>query len=44
MWTGFRAALGGAQERFGVKADLACFSKAIANGMPLSAADRPGAT
>lgn len=37
MWTGFRAALGGAQERFGVTADLACFSKAIANGMPLSA-------
>jgi glutamate-1-semialdehyde aminotransferase len=36
MWTGFRVALGGAQERFGVRADLACFSKAIANGMPLS--------
>jgi glutamate-1-semialdehyde aminotransferase len=36
MWTGFRLALGGAQERFGVKADLACFSKACANGMPLS--------
>jgi glutamate-1-semialdehyde 2,1-aminomutase len=36
MWTGFRIALGGAQERFGVRADLACFSKAIANGMPLS--------
>jgi glutamate-1-semialdehyde 2,1-aminomutase len=36
MWTGFRLALGGAQERFGVRADLACFSKAIANGMPLS--------
>ena len=36
MWTGFRCALGGAQERFGVTADLACFSKAIANGMPLS--------
>ena len=32
MWTGFRLALGGAQERFGVKADLACFSKACANG------------
>jgi len=37
MWTGFRLALGGAQEKFGVTADLACFSKAIANGMPLSA-------
>jgi glutamate-1-semialdehyde aminotransferase len=36
MWTGFRLALGGAQERFGVRADLACFSKAVANGMPLS--------
>lgn len=36
MWTGFRFALGGAQEYFGVRADLACFSKAVANGMPLS--------
>jgi glutamate-1-semialdehyde 2,1-aminomutase len=36
MWTGFRFALGGAQELFGVQADLACFSKAIANGMPIS--------
>jgi glutamate-1-semialdehyde aminotransferase len=36
MWTGFRLALGGAQERFNVRADLACFSKAVANGMPLS--------
>ncbi|MFO0548325.1 MAG: aminotransferase class III-fold pyridoxal phosphate-dependent enzyme [Polyangiaceae bacterium] len=36
MWTGFRIALGGAQQRFGVRADLACFSKAIANGMPIS--------
>ena len=36
MWTGFRIALGGAQEYFGVDADLACFSKAVANGMPLS--------
>jgi len=36
MWTGFRLALGGAQELFGVRADLACFSKAVANGMPLS--------
>jgi len=36
MWTGFRLALGGAQEYFGVTADLACYSKAIANGMPLS--------
>jgi glutamate-1-semialdehyde 2,1-aminomutase len=36
MWTGFRLALGGAQAFFGVKADLATFSKAIANGMPVS--------
>jgi glutamate-1-semialdehyde aminotransferase len=36
MWTGFRFAIGGAQERFGVQADLVCYSKAIANGMPLA--------
>ncbi len=36
MWTGFRFALGGAQEYFGVQADLMCYSKAVANGMPLS--------
>lgn len=36
MWTGFRLALGGAQEYFGITADLACYSKAIANGMPIS--------
>jgi glutamate-1-semialdehyde aminotransferase len=36
MWTGFRVALGGAQEYFGIKADLACYSKAVANGMPIS--------
>lgn len=35
--TGFRMALGGAQERFAVTPDLACFAKAIANGMPLAA-------
>lgn len=35
MWTGFRVALGGAQEYFGVRADLALFSKAVANGMPI---------
>lgn len=37
MWTGFRIATGGAQEYFGVSPDLACYSKAIANGMPISA-------
>jgi glutamate-1-semialdehyde aminotransferase len=36
MWTGFRLALGGAQAFFGVTPDLACYSKAIANGMPLA--------
>jgi glutamate-1-semialdehyde aminotransferase len=36
MWTGFRMANGGAQEFFGIKPDLATYSKAIANGMPLS--------
>lgn len=36
MWTGFRLAVGGAQSFYGVTADLACFSKAVANGMPLS--------
>jgi glutamate-1-semialdehyde 2,1-aminomutase/spore coat polysaccharide biosynthesis protein SpsF len=35
--TGFRLALGGAQEYFGVTPDLACFGKAIANGYPLAA-------
>lgn len=35
--TGFRFALGGAQEYFGVIPDLATFGKGMANGMPLSA-------
>ncbi len=35
--TGFRIAVGGAQEYFGVTPDLAVFSKGIANGMPLAA-------
>ncbi len=34
--TGFRVALGGVQEYFGVKPDLCVFAKGIANGMPLS--------
>lgn len=37
IFTGFRWALGGAQEYFGVEPDLACVSKAMANGMPISA-------
>lgn len=36
MWTGFRIALGGAQEYFNVKPDLAVYSKACANGMPVA--------
>ena len=36
MWTGFRIAIGGAQEYFGVVPDLACYSKAVANGMPIA--------
>jgi glutamate-1-semialdehyde 2,1-aminomutase len=36
MWTGFRVAIGGAQEYFGVTPDLACYSKGFANGMPIS--------
>jgi glutamate-1-semialdehyde 2,1-aminomutase/spore coat polysaccharide biosynthesis protein SpsF len=35
--TGFRLALGGAQEYFGVTPDLACFGKAMGNGYPISA-------
>jgi len=36
MWTGFRIHLGGAQAFFKIEADLACYSKAVANGMPIS--------
>lgn len=36
MWTGFRIALGGAQEYFDLKPDLAVYSKACANGMPIA--------
>jgi len=35
--TGFRYALGGAQERYGVLPDLACLGKGMANGYPLAA-------
>ncbi|AKF08726.1 aspartate aminotransferase family protein [Sandaracinus amylolyticus] len=41
--TGFRLALGGAQELFDVRPDLSCFSKAMAGGMPLSAVVGPRA-
>ncbi len=33
--TGFRAALGGAQEYFGVRADLATYGKVLGGGMPI---------
>jgi glutamate-1-semialdehyde aminotransferase len=39
--SGFRLALGGAQEHFGVRADLVCFGKALGNGMPISALAGP---
>jgi len=35
--TGFRVALGGAQEYFEVTPDIACFAKGISNGMPVAA-------
>jgi glutamate-1-semialdehyde 2,1-aminomutase len=35
--TGFRWSLGGAQAYYGVVPDLACFGKAMGNGMPISA-------
>jgi glutamate-1-semialdehyde 2,1-aminomutase len=34
--TGFRVAKGGAQELYGVRADLCTFAKAVANGYPIS--------
>lgn len=39
--TGFRYAIGGAQEYYGITADLACFSKAMANGFPCAAITGP---
>ncbi len=35
--TGFRFALGGAQEYFGVTPDITCVGKAMGNGLPVSA-------
>lgn len=35
--TGFRIAFGGAQELYGVKADLVCYGKGLAGGMPIGA-------
>jgi glutamate-1-semialdehyde 2,1-aminomutase/spore coat polysaccharide biosynthesis protein SpsF len=41
--SGFRIALGGAQQYFGVIPDLACFGKGMANGFPISAIVGPRA-
>jgi len=35
--TGFRFAIGGAQEKYNVSPDLSCFGKGMANGFPISA-------
>ena len=37
VMTGFRLALGGAQERFGIRPDLSCFGKIIGAGLPVGA-------
>ena len=35
--TGFRLALGGAQELYGVRADITCYGKVLGGGLPLAA-------
>ena len=35
--TGFRVAKGGAQELYGIKADIVCFGKIIGGGLPVGA-------
>jgi glutamate-1-semialdehyde 2,1-aminomutase len=37
VMTGFRVALGGAQERFGVMPDLTCLGKVVGGGLPCAA-------
>ena len=37
VMTGFRVALGGAQEKYGIKPDLTCLGKVIGGGMPVGA-------
>jgi len=39
--TGFRLALGGAQEVFNVIPDIACFAKSLGNGYPIAAVTGP---
>jgi glutamate-1-semialdehyde 2,1-aminomutase len=41
VMTGFRAAMGGAQERFGVKPDLTALGKVIGGGLPVGAYGGP---
>jgi len=42
VMTGFRLALGGAQQRFGIRPDLSCFGKIIGGGLPVGAFGGPG--
>jgi glutamate-1-semialdehyde 2,1-aminomutase len=37
VMTGFRLALGGAQQRFGITPDVSCFGKIIGGGLPVGA-------
>lgn len=37
VMTGFRLAMGGAQERFSIRPDLSCFGKIIGGGLPVGA-------
>ena len=37
VMSGFRVAFGGAQERFGIRPDLACLGKVIGGGLPVGA-------
>ena len=37
VMTGFRLAKGGAQELYGVNADIVCFGKVIGGGLPVGA-------
>ena len=39
--TGFRLAYGGAQERYGVTPDLACYGKSLGGGLPIGAIAGP---